>query len=81
MSRSSRTITSKRSKTVKGEYDIYKGKKKIGVIFQGESDTGKWISLITDKKLYEIGNKTDSGTSAGSKTKSKALDWFFEWWY
>ena len=77
---SRKIITSKRSKTVKGQYDIYKGKKKIGEIFKGESDTGPWISVLTDKKLYEKGFDSYGGTSAGSRTKSKALDWFWEWW-
>ena len=73
-------IKSKRSKTIKGQYNIYKGKKKIGEVYQGESDTGKWISILTDKKLLKIGTYSDAGTSAGSKTKWQALDWFWEWW-
>ncbi len=73
-------IKSKRSKTVKGQYDIYKHKKKIGKIYKGEGKNGPWLSLLEDMNVYRKGR--DDGLNhihTSSRTKSEALDWFWEW--
>ena len=70
----SKKITSKRSKTRKGEYEVFKNGNKIGEIFRGESDHGKWIGILTNTKL-----ETEySGSSIGAPRKYRVLDWFLE---
>ena len=75
-------IYSKRSKTVKGEYDVFRNKKKIGEIFKGPSDQGGrkgWVGVITDPQLEAKQNLTYGGSSVGAPTKWRVLDWFWEW--
>ena len=56
-------IKSKRSKTRKGEYEVFKGKMKIGEIFKSRNEQGEWAGILTDKRR----GKMDSGTSVGGK--------------
>ncbi len=73
-----RKIVSKRSKSRKGEYEVFKNGNKIGEIFRGESDEGGsrgWIGILTNSKL-----ETEwSGQSIGAQRKWKVLDWFWEY--
>jgi hypothetical protein len=59
-------IKSKRSKTRKGEYEVFKGNMKIGEIFKSDNELGEWAAL--DVK----------GRSAGGK-KWQLIEWFKEW--
>jgi hypothetical protein len=59
-------IKSKRSKTRKGEYEVFKGNMKIGDIFKSSNDQGDWVAI--DIK----------GQSQGGK-KFQLIEWFKEW--
>ena len=61
-----RKIKSKRSKTRKGEYEVFFGKEKVGDIFKSKNDLGEWA-----------GTTVDRNQSVGGK-KWQVLDWFFE---
>jgi hypothetical protein len=67
-------IKSKRSKTRKGEYEVFKGKTKIGEIFKSNTEQGEWAGLLTDKRLAS----RYSGSSVGGK-KWQVIEWFKEW--
>ena len=75
-------IYSKRSKTVKGEYDVFRNKTKIGEIFKSPNDQGKWAGALTNEG-EKLLNRTEyseyAGTSVGGPTKWRILDWFKEW--
>jgi hypothetical protein len=76
---SKRKITSKRSKTTRGEYDVFRNGKKIGEIFRSVSEAGSWAGILTDEKLSEKAGGSYGGSSVGSRTKRGVLAWFFEW--
>ena len=59
-------IKSKRSKTRKGEYEVFKGKRRIGYIFKSPNDQGEWAAVSI------------KGMSQGGK-KFQLIDWFKEW--
>tara|TARA_R100000951_G_scaffold71988_2_gene60696 strand:+ start:285 stop:530 length:246 start_codon:yes stop_codon:yes gene_type:complete len=77
---SKKRITSKRSKTRKGdgEYDVFRDGVKIGEIFRTISDIpgGTWGGSLTGR-----GEKLEtefSGRSVGGRRKYRILDWFRE---
>ena len=59
-------IKSKRSKTRKNAYEVFKGKKKIGDIFKSPNDSGDWAAVSI------------TGMSQGGK-KFQLIEWFKEW--
>ena len=71
-----RKIVSKRSKSRRGEYEVFRNGNKIGEIFKGESAEGGRKGWIATTTLPEIG---ESGSSVGAPTKWRVLDWFWEW--
>tara|TARA_R110002020_G_scaffold205519_1_gene410152 strand:+ start:49 stop:282 length:234 start_codon:yes stop_codon:yes gene_type:complete len=70
-----RKIVSKRSKSRRGEYEVFRDGKKIGEIFRGESDEGGTRGWIGTTTLPEV---SWSGTSVGAPTKWRVIDWFYE---
>ena len=72
-----RKIKSKRSKTRKGEYEVFRNGEKIGEIFKSPSEQGGkrgWVAILTKGRL-----ETEfSGSSIGARTKESVLDWFRE---
>jgi len=72
------SIISKKTKSRKGEYEIFKNNKKIGEVFKSPSEIGGsngWVGVLTD---YTQENRS-SGQSVGAKTKYRVIDWFKEW--